>query len=532
MSGGEDLQLVTKSAACPYCHEEGGFVTNGRYVKSLSKEEFMSLLNSGWRRFGGYLWKPDASICCRQFPIRVNVHTLFLNNDKKKVWKNIEKYCRKGEKGDKPAKKKNQPATSPSAARHPVTPSHGHHTTRPRMCPRKHEMLKIDVKNIGFHKKISDKCSLCMEGGVLTDPKGHIYHCSECSLTTHGSEGCSWHKIPKCPMGHKMRFVHTPNPTPCDVCRDEEAVNTSHYACDLCEIRTHETCRWPRVPPCHSCGLVMQYCNKNLPGDYIAPFCDVCHAGDLHKDQKGYYHCPHCLTDTHRDGCRFKDFSRHIIGSIEQGAYWEYIGTNKLRVEVKKPEDTEEKYELFQKYQRVVHGEGRLSVLTIGDAGDAELGDRELYQKYLIESPLDDTYHFEYYANGKLFMVTVADLVTDCINSVYCFYDPDLKKLTPGKFSVLFEIEWMKKQHLNLPTFNYYYLGMYFNHSKMKYKADYKPSEILLPSGAWVTLDLDPHAAATAAAAAAALATIASTMVLHDLPCIMDQTGEYQGYLG
>jgi arginine-tRNA-protein transferase len=98
------------------------------------------------------------------------------------------------------------------------------------------------------------------------------------------------------------------------------------------------------------------------------------------------------------------------------------------------------------------------------------------------------TYHQQYRINGVLIAVGVVDLLPQGFSSVYVFYDPDFSHTVAplGKYTSLYEIEWTT-QH-GLP---YYYLG-YYVHSciKMKYKADYKPSELLCPQTAvWVSAD-------------------------------------------
>ncbi|KAL5662243.1 hypothetical protein ACJX0J_029368, partial [Zea mays] len=63
----------------------------------------------------------------------------------------------------------------------------------------------------------------------------------------------------------------------------------------------------------------------------------------------------------------------------------------------------------------------------------------------------------------------------------YLFWDPDHSFLSLGKYTALKEIDWVKKTQEHRPSLQYYYLG-YCIHScnKMRYKAAYQPSELLL----------------------------------------------------
>jgi arginine-tRNA-protein transferase len=95
--------------------------------------------------------------------------------------------------------------------------------------------------------------------------------------------------------------------------------------------------------------------------------------------------------------------------------------------------------------------------------------------------PPTGTYHQHYrLANGVLIAVGVVDVLPHGLSSVYLFYDPTFSHdLVPlGKYAILREIEWT--QQAGLP---YYYLGYYIESCpKMRYKADYHPSELLCPT--------------------------------------------------
>eukprot|EP01063_Lacrimia_lanifica_P016008 TRINITY_DN22637_c0_g1_i1.p1 TRINITY_DN22637_c0_g1~~TRINITY_DN22637_c0_g1_i1.p1 ORF type:complete len:429 (+),score=142.87 TRINITY_DN22637_c0_g1_i1:49-1335(+) len=256
-----------------------------------------------------------------------------------------------------------------------------------------------------------------------------------------------------------------------------------------------ESLKAPSDRKCFSCGYAMVHLTHedDLPKGYRRPICDVCHMESINLTEGGYYHCDRCQIDVHK-GCQFQGFAEHIQNSIPEGLVWEYTGRQVLQVKLSAPSFSEEKYRLFLKYQQTVHGEGEgsgLSVLRIGEDGDdPNMTDRDRFIKYLVDSPLYQdreaypttdlygTFHIEYRLDGELFMTTVTDVLPNCLNSVYCFYDPDMRCISPGKFSILFEMAWMRKQ-AKYQHFAHYYLGMYFPHPKMLYKADFKPAELL-----------------------------------------------------
>lgn len=154
-----------------------------------------------------------------------------------------------------------------------------------------------------------------------------------------------------------------------------------------------------------------------------------------------------------------------------------YFETHTLDISFLPASYSEEKYQLYKKYQVQIHGDEEADLTPLG------------FTRFLITSPLTSdalhihiglpfgTYHQEYRCDGKLFAVGVLDLLPSGLSSVYFFYDPEMKSLSLGKFSALTELNFCKNN--NLP---YYYMGFYIHScEKMKYKAEYKPSELLCP---------------------------------------------------
>ncbi|CAG9462494.1 unnamed protein product [Pedinophyceae sp. YPF-701] len=148
----------------------------------------------------------------------------------------------------------------------------------------------------------------------------------------------------------------------------------------------------------------------------------------------------------------------------------------------------EEEYQLYKRYQMAVHGDS-----------ESECG-RSQYKRFLCTAPFAHVpptadpqapacgfgaFHQQYRVDGQLVAVGVVDVLPRCLSSKYFFWDPDLASLSLGKVGALTEIQWVRDAAAGLPRdspLQYYYLG-YYIHScpKMKYKADYSPSELLDP---------------------------------------------------
>ncbi|MFS8013069.1 putative arginyltransferase [Helianthus anomalus] len=166
-----------------------------------------------------------------------------------------------------------------------------------------------------------------------------------------------------------------------------------------------------------------------------------------------------------------------------------------LEIRLKRSTFDREEYELYRKYQIKVHNDTPDHVTESS------------YTEFLIDSPLifaqpngDGTvpscgfgsFHQQYLVNGKLVAVGVIDILPKCLSSKYLFWDPDFAFWSLGKYSALQEINWVKESQRQCPSLQYYYLGYYIHScNKMRYKAAYRPSELLCPLRyEWVPFDI------------------------------------------
>jgi len=97
-------------------------------------------------------------------------------------------------------------------------------------------------------------------------------------------------------------------------------------------------------------------------------------------------------------------------------------------------------------------------------------------------SPLPCGLYHQHYRVGGDFLIAVGviDVLPNGLSSVYLFYHPSFsyELVALGKYAILKEIEFARDV-LKVP---YYYLGYYIEScQKMRYKADYKPTQILCP---------------------------------------------------
>jgi arginine-tRNA-protein transferase len=145
-------------------------------------------------------------------------------------------------------------------------------------------------------------------------------------------------------------------------------------------------------------------------------------------------------------------------------------GQSRLRAVVQAPRADSARIALFNRHRR----ERDLAHERDDTTSDG-------YRQFLVESCCD-TAEVAYYLEERLVMIAIVDRGAAALSAVYTYFEPapDVARLSPGVFSILYELELCRlweKSHL--------YLGFYVAGSPhMEYKATYHPHERLI-QGAW-----------------------------------------------
>jgi arginyl-tRNA--protein-N-Asp/Glu arginylyltransferase len=157
-----------------------------------------------------------------------------------------------------------------------------------------------------------------------------------------------------------------------------------------------------------------------------------------------------------------------------------------LVIEVSPVRATEEKFDLYHRYTLARHRrvDGAVS-------GEADEPDRESFETFLYHSPVD-TIEFTYRdAAGRLLAVGICDVSQRSLSSVYFYFDPAQNRRCLGTYGALREITFAREA--NIP---YYYLGYWIEPCRsMRYKAEFRPYELLHPDGQWRGADPLPEGA-------------------------------------
>ncbi|PCH41274.1 hypothetical protein WOLCODRAFT_100182 [Wolfiporia cocos MD-104 SS10] len=148
---------------------------------------------------------------------------------------------------------------------------------------------------------------------------------------------------------------------------------------------------------------------------------------------------------------------------------------------------TEEKFALYQCYQKEIHLED-----------DKSTSD---FIRFLVETPLHreaiayfdhapdhlpreyGSYHQMYRLDGKLIAMGVIDILPNCVSSVYFMYEKKWERFSLGKLSALREASLAIEMHnAGAEEISSLYMGFYIHScQKMRYKGQYAPSYLVDP---------------------------------------------------
>ncbi len=143
-----------------------------------------------------------------------------------------------------------------------------------------------------------------------------------------------------------------------------------------------------------------------------------------------------------------------------------------LRVRAVEPELREDHYALYRRYINFRHPDGGMQNPT-----------KEQYLEFLT-SHWSMTTFYEFRLGARLVAVAVTDELLDGWSAVYTFFDPDCRERSLGVYTILWQVEEVRRRELPWLYLGYFIAGS----SKMRYKCEYRPQEHYL-DGRWVRVD-------------------------------------------
>ncbi|XP_070338097.1 arginyl-tRNA--protein transferase 1 isoform X6 [Equus asinus] len=419
---------------CGYCDCEEGKASCGMWAHSMTVQDYQDLIDRGWRRSGKYVYKPVMNqTCCPQYTIRCRPLQFQPSKSHKKVLKKMLKFLAKGE------------ISRGNCEDEPMEPA----------------MEDAVAGDFGLINKLDIQCDLKTLSDDLKESleseekkKGKSSKKEESNELSRSQD--IEEKLGSGEPSHSVKVHTAPKPG---------------KGADLSK------------PPCRKAKEIRKE-RKRLKLMQQNPDGEL---GGLQARREPSFCPPKAKSN------QPKSLEDLIFESLPENA------SHKLEVRVVRSSPPssqfkatfQESYQVYKRYQMVIHK----------DPPDKPTVSQ--FTRFLCNSPLEaenppngpdcgyGSFHQQYWLDGKIIAVGVIDILPYCVSSVYLYYDPDYSFLSLGVYSALREIAFTRQLHEKTSQLNYYYMGFYIHSCpKMKYKGQYRPSDLLCPETyVWVPIE-------------------------------------------
>ncbi|PRQ59421.1 putative arginyltransferase [Rosa chinensis] len=462
-------------STCGYCKSKARTsISHGLWAQSVTINDYQDLLDRGWRRSGCFLYKPEMEkTCCPAYTIRLKADDFVASKEQLRVTRRMQRFLdgaleckRPGESTEDPNASKDTRGQTPLGVSSSAPNNSGEKDGEEkimnylsdqvdkafRSCSERGELPDIQSPKASVKKVLQAKRKLLAEGS-----EDLLYSSNIAFQLAAAIRRC----LPEYKESHKGRQLgHI---------AEENGLSPKLIAEKLESSLNHLG---------NTSGLSVKACNGHLN------FYSATKPAPSHGSAQIISNSNRSASMSESKGCSLKNNSECT-----------QVKRRRLEIRLKRSSFDSEEYALYRRYQMMVHND------TPAHVAEGS------YRRFLVDTPLiyipptnDGTvppcgfgsFHQQYVIDGKLVAVGVIDILPKCLSSKYLFWDPDFAFLSLGKYSALQEINWVKENQLHCPTLQYYYLGYYIHScSKMRYKAAYRPSELLCPLRyRWVPFDI------------------------------------------
>ncbi|XP_071987140.1 arginyl-tRNA--protein transferase 1 isoform X5 [Engystomops pustulosus] len=439
------------------------------WAHSLTVQDYQDLIDRGWRRSGKYVYKPLMSqTCCPQYTIRLSAVNYQLNKSHKKVLKKMQRFLQDGEVSH---------SANDGISVEPMDSQADSPVSCNVSCT---AIPKDELKPLSAEVEETEKQQGERETEKSTVDEAHKEHGDPIEMAKGKT---TVHSMPKPGKG-----ADTTRP-PCrkakDLRKERRLQKMLLQKGDQTSSSEH-----PAVTPTSS--------KPKANGiKSIEDFIDVPDRENVaHRlEVKLVRSCPPSSQFKATFQESYQVYKRYQMTIHQDPPDKPTVSQVKLvPASMEDPEfvaSFDSSAALYAKYQMCVHKDLPY-----------ECGPEE-FTRFLCDSPLEmetrqdgissgyGSFHQQYWLDGKLIAVGVIDILPYCVSSVYLYYDPDYSFLSLGVYSALREITFTRELQKKAADLCYYYMGFYIHTCpKMRYKGQYKPSQLLCPeSYTWVPIE-------------------------------------------
>ncbi|KAJ9160314.1 hypothetical protein P3X46_025727 [Hevea brasiliensis] len=466
-SGGETVVVDCgrRRSSCGYCKSVGRTsISHGLWARSITVDDYQDLLDRGWRRSGCFLYKPEMEkTCCPSYTIRLRASNFVPSKEQLRVLRRMQRFLDGSLDVNKKVEVVDDPKVSKgtcSCACHEVSSS----GTKESLSSKNEEKNRAEHIAKYLSDQVDNAVRSCAESGdflcSIQLPKASVKQVSPAKrkLLAEGANDLLYSSNIAFQIVATIRRVLAAENDPRHNAENNNLspkVIAEKLAAALNQLS-------------ETSGLSVKACNGHINFYTTATQASSTEGAQIVTGSK-----------ESAAGCKRK------VCCMRKSAKHSQLKRRKLEIHLKRSSFDPEEFALYRRYQMTVHNDTPDHVTEIS------------YRRFLVDTPLVPvppsgdgrvppcgfgSFHQQYVVDGKLIAVGVIDILPKCLSSKYLFWDPDFAFLSLGKYSALQEIGWVTENQVHCPSLQYYYLGYYIHScSKMRYKAAYRPSELLCP---------------------------------------------------
>ncbi|XP_062287075.1 LOW QUALITY PROTEIN: arginyl-tRNA--protein transferase 1 [Scomber scombrus] len=452
---------------CGYCKNEKGNFSHGMWSHTMTVQDYQDLIDRGWRRSGKYVYKPIMNkTCCPQYTIRCHALKFQPSKSHKKILKKISKFISKEElpKGQEDG----EPMDSVCEEAGPREPSLVCHP----------EVKCTDIADI--QKEIA-------ECPTITEVQKEAADAAPTSSETPRNDVASLPDGRTAPAAPKPGMGVDPNRPPCRKAKDlrkERRLQKEQMRQNADGVPSIVTPTSPTPTQINQPKTLEDFIDESL-ADNASHCLEV-------RLVRSNPPCPQFKASFDASYQVYKLYQMAIHKDPPDKPSESQVRL--VPVSFEDPQFTasyQQSVALYACYQMAIHGD------------DASECSESEFRRFLCDSPLEaesspdgpemgyGSFHQQYWVDGRIVAVGVIDILPTCVSSVYLYYHPEFASLSLGSYSALREISFTRQLQKQSPKLCYYYLGFYIHSCpKMRYKGQYRPSDLLCPETyIWVPIE-------------------------------------------